>query len=469
MTSEKLRTLVTTASLAALLLVQSCGDPAGVDLGIIVTFTNAGPTTLRQGDAFRYAAEARDATGALVQESISWSIVPASGGLITSDGTFVGYEPGSPLVIAAVGSSADTVQVTVTARALSGSFSIVGRGEVLDRFTSDLWVHGTAAYTATWGSRGSPGNELVGNTLNTWDISDPANPQRTNSLTIDTRTVNDVKISSDGTLGLITHEGSNDGLNGVTLLDLTNPLQPSVISRTTSTLEFGVHNSWLDGNYAYLAVDGVSASGGLRVLDISDPANPQVAASFYGGSSSLHDVYLRDGFAFLSHWNAGLIILDVGNGVAGGSPTSPVEVGRVQTTGGQTHNAWYWPAGNYVFVGEEDFGAPGFMHVVDVSDMANPVEVASFVVPGTTPHNFWMDETSEILYLAWYSNGIRALDVSGELFGALDLQGREITGFLYAQASAAGFPEQTWAPQLHNGLIYLSDLQTGLWVLQPDF
>ena len=89
---------------------------------------------------------------------------------------------------------------------------------------------------------------------------------------------------------------------------------------------------------------------------------------------------------------------------------------------------------------------------------------------GTTPHNFWMDETSETFYLAWYSNGIRALDVSGELIGALDQQGREITGFLYTQAAAAGFPEQTWAPQLHNGLLYavgFTDRAPGY--LQPSF
>ncbi len=382
MTSEKLRTLVTTASLAALFLLQSCGDSTGV---------------------------------------------------------------------------------------LSGSFSIVGRGAVLDRFSSDLWVHGSAAYTGTWELRGLAGNALFGNVLNVWDISDPANPQRTSSLTIDARTINDVKISSDGTLGLITHEGSSDGLNGVTLIDLTNPLQPSVISRTTASLEPGVHNAWTEGSYAYLVVDGSSASSGLRVLNISDPANPQVAASFYGGSSFLHDVSVRDGFAFLSHWDAGLIILDVGNGVAGGSPTNPVEVSRVQTAGGQTHNAWYWPAAGYVFVGEEDFATPGIMHVVDVKDMANPREVATFAVPGTTPHNFWLDEARGMLYVAWYGNGIRALDVSGELTGALDQQGREISGFLYAQGSGAAFPEQTWAPQLHNGLLYLSDLQTGLWVLRPDF
>ena len=203
-------------------------------------------------------------------------------------------------------------------------------------------------------------------------------------------------------------------------------------------------------------------------MNVADPADPAIVADFYGGSSSVHDVYVRDGLAFLSHWNAGLIILDVGNGVAGGSPANPVEVSRLATQGGQTHNAWYWPAGGYVFVGEES-GRPGVMHVVDVSDLSNPVEVATFGVSGDTPHNFWMDETAEVLYLSWYSNGIRALDVSGRLLGALDRQGREIAGFLYAQAAGAPFPSRNWAPQFHNGLLYLSDMNTGLWILQPNF
>ena len=288
-------------------------------------------------------------------------------------------------------------------------FTVVGHGTPpAGQGTSDLWVHGTVAYTGTI----EIGTGVPGNTMWAWDVSGPGTPVRSASVVLDARTVNDVKIRADGTLGLITHEGSDDGLNGVTLIDLSNPLQPSVISRTTASLEAGVHNAWIEGDYAYLAVDGSRASSGLRVLDISDPADPQVAASFYGGSSSLHDVHLRDGFAFLSHWDAGLIILDVGNGVAGGSPTNPILVGRVQTTGGHTHNAWYWPAAGYVFVGEES-SRPGVVHVVDASDLSNPVEVATFAVSGESPHNFWLDEARGILYVAWYRRGLRAIDVGG--------------------------------------------------------
>ncbi len=288
----------------------------------------------------------------------------------------------------------------------------------------------------------------------------------TDSLMLDAGTVNDVKIRADGAIGVSTHEGSFP--NGITLFDLTDPAHPSAITRFTSELENGVHNVWIEGDFVYAAVDGPV---GLRIVDITDPLSPFIAARFYAGSSFLHDVYVRDGLAFLSHWNAGLIILDVGNGVAGGSPANPIEVSRIQTAGGDVHNAWYWPAAGYVFVGEEDFGTPGVMHVVDVSDLSNPIEVATLGVPGTTPHNFWVDEARGILYAAWYENGLRALDVSGELLGAIDLQGREITSIQYSPGSGCGGGSGTctWAPQLHGGLVFVSDLNSGLWVLQPSF
>jgi hypothetical protein len=111
------------------------------------------------------------------------------------------------------------------------------------------------------------------------------------------------------------------------------------------------------------------------------------------------------------------------------------------------------------------------MHVVDASDLSRPIEVATFGVSGATPHNFWLDEQRAIVYAAWYERGLRALDVSGELLGDLDRQGREIASAEYGIGSGCTGVSGTctWAPQLHNGLIYLSDMNTGLWILQADF
>lgn len=475
-------TVAITAPLSAgqytTVLTATAGSDATVTLPLTFEVTSAavgdlqsldivaGPTSMRQGDVVQFAAQGVDTTGATVDvPAVDWAINPSSAGMITSTGELVAYEGGTVTVVASAGNLTASRSLDITARGVSGSASIVGRGPVPERYTSDLWVHGNHAYTGTWNQRLVGGTTTDGNALHTWDISNASSPVKTNTLIVDARTVNDVKVHSSGTLGLITHEGSNDMLNGVTLLNLTDPSTPTVHSRYTTGLNNGVHNAWLEGDYAYLVVDG--GSGGLRVLDVSDPTAPTQVASFYAGSSILHDVYVRNGIAFLSHWGVGLVLMDVGGGGAGGSPTNPVELSRLAIAG-ETHNAWYWPASGYVFVGEEDFGTPGMMHVIDVTDMGNPVEVATFAVPGSTPHNFWLDESTGVLYLAWYDNGLRALDVSGRLIGDLGRQGREYFGEVYDGGSCDSGATCTWAPQLHNGLVWVSDLNSGLVALDPS-
>lgn len=438
-------------------------------LGVARVVIESPPSDLRQGDAAGLVVVARDTAGAVVEDApVAWSVSPSDAGFVDGAGRFVGYRPGPVRLVASVGGAADTAHLAITARGLAGSFAVVGRGLETERHTSDLWVHGSWAYLGTWGARGgADGVTRLGDVLHAWDVSDPSAPRRGGSVTVDARVVNDVKVAPDGSLAVITHEGSNDGRNGVSILDLSDPGAPRVLSRFTRGLEPGVHNVWLERRYAYLVVDGTG--GGLRILDMGDPADPREVASWYAGTSFLHDVYVREGLAFLSHWNAGLVVLDVGHGIAGGSPESPMEVSRLPDLDGQTHNAWYWPEAGYAFVGEEDFATPGRMHVVDLRDPFRPREVATFAVPGDAPHNFWLDEGRGVLYLAWYGRGIRALDVSGELVGDLARQGREIAGLEYdGDGGCPGAGACTWAPQLHGGHLYLSDMNSGLVVLRPE-
>ena len=434
---------------------------------------------IRQGDVVRFAAEVRDSSGAEVEGAqVRWSVTPSDAGLFDADGRFVAYTPGDVTVVARTTVTVDgasrpdsaTTPVTVQARGLSQPIRVAGMGRVGDRYTSDLWVHGDHAYTGTWGMRA----ELPGNVLYAWTLGAQGMPTLSDSIVVDARTVNDVKIRADGRLGVLTHEGDPNDLNGVTFFELSDPAHPRVVSRFTEGLSSGVHNAWLEGDFAYLALDPYDS--GLRILDVSDPAAPHLVASFYGGESLLHDIHVRDGLAFLSHWDAGLIILDVGNGMAGGSPTSPVEVSRLRDLGGQTHNVWYWPEAGYAFVGEEQFGfslgPSGILRVVDLRDITRPREVATFEVEGASSHNYWLDEDTGTLYLAWYERGLRILDVNGELMGQLELQGREAGFVQYGTETNYCFlgPEDTctWAPQLHdNGKLYASDMNHGLVVLEP--
>jgi hypothetical protein len=454
----------TSAQTAVRFLVLDDRDSSAVSVEIL-----SSRTTARVGDVVELPVEVRAANGTVFQGvPVSWSLVPPDAGYLGSNGQFVSYQTGNVTLVARAGAASDTLQLKVSERGLTGSFEIVGRAQESDRYTSDLWLHGTVAYAGTWGGRSVGEGINLGNTLNIWDIADPSSARKAVSLEIDARTVNDTKVRGDGALAVITHEGSDDGLNGVTILDLTNPLEPTPRGRFTTELESGVHNVWIEGNYAYLVVDG--SGNGLRILDISDPDSPRVVASYWAGSSFLHDVYVRDGLAFLSHWNAGLIILDVGNGIVGGIPEAPVEISRLAALGGQTHNAWYWPETGYVFVGEEDFATPGILHVVDVRNLREPREVATYAVSGQTPHNHWLDEATGTLYVAWYGNGLRALDVSGDLLGELERQDRELVGLRYNGGfGSCNRPSQdtcAWAPQLHNGLVWVSDMNEGLIALQ---
>lgn len=203
------------------------------------------------------------------------------------------------------------------------------------------------------------------------------------------------------------------------------------------------------------------------------------------GAVFIHDMFVRDGLAFVFAWDAGVIIYDVGNGMQGGSPTVPQQVGaRIPSTSGLpcacVHNGWWFHNPNtgekkYLFLGQEGPGSigtssTGDIHVLDVTDLSNPVEVASYHHPdapdigGTARsvgvHNFWMDEAQEILYAAFYNGGVVAFDVSGTLAG--DLASRVIASV--RPGGAAG--TYTWGVQLSNGSIYAIDMLTGLYQLR---
>ena len=342
------------------------------------------------------------------------------------------------LLLACGGEDATAPSDTVPPTPPPPTFTLVGQGIPTHQLTADLWVHGTVAYT---GMEDVDGTGTAANTLLVWDVSNPATPVLASSLVVDgVGSVVDVKIRADGTLGVIAHEG-----DGITLLDLSNPLSPQVITRffNADGLPVQAHNIWIEGDYVYATEGrGLGVGGRLSIIDISNPADPQVVAVFYGGSLSANDVYVRDGLAFVSHERAGLVIVDVGNGIAGGSPTNLVEVGRVQFEFSPdfvppAHNAWYWPDAGYVFVGN---GLPLWLHVVDVSDLSNPVEVGTFYFIGssvfvTRPRNFWLDEARGILYVAWWSDGLKAFDVSGELLGELNTQERLVGSILFGNSA----------------------------------
>jgi hypothetical protein len=365
----------------------------------------------------------------------------------------------------------------------TGILNVVSGGNnVPERFTSDLWIHGGYAYTGTWGTR----DNNAGNVLKVWSLTPSGAPELVDSVTVpEIGTVSDVQVSDDGQLLVLSGERGSDG--GIYLYTLSDPAHPSLVGSASAGFP-GVHTVTLSSingrRYAFAAKnpaitgDPTTDEPALLIYDVNDPAVPTLVhrepiLPNYG----IHDTFVRDGLAFVFAWDEGVIIYDVGNGIRGGSPSSPVEVSRLVTasnTAGSpaVHNGWWFhnpvtSEKRYLFIGQEGPGvigshSSGDIHVVDVSDLANPREVAFFHLNGAGTHNFWMDEARQVLYAAYYNAGVVALDVSGTLSGNLS---NRLLGQVRPGGSGNTF---TWGVQLANGSLYAIDMLTGLWQLRTE-
>lgn len=346
-------------------------------------------------------------------------------------------------------------------------FTVLNAGfNVPERFGSDLWVADGYAYTGTWGHRAA-----FGNAVKIWQLDPSGSPVLHDSIiTADVATVSDLQVSNDGKWLAFTTEGGD--ANGLYVYELTSPGTP--VFRAKTLVSNGLHTGALaeiGGTlYDFAAKDPSDCA--LEIYDLSQASGgtiTEASATPIPDNYCIHDTFVRDGYAFVFAWNSGLYIFDVGNGSNGGSPTDPKLVSHTLGFGGSTHNGWwFWNPTNgekkYLFIGEEGPGqvgasSSGDIHVVDVSDLAAPVEVGHYHMAGAGTHNFWMDEPAQRLYAAYYNGGVVALDVSGTLSG--NLASREI-----GQVRPGG-PGNTyiWGVMLYQGSLYATDMVSGFWQL----
>jgi plastocyanin len=443
-------------------------------------------TNVRTGDVVRFSARAADGSSAAINSTaVRWSVA-GDGATIESDGAFVAEKPGAFVVSASVGDRQALASVIVTPRNAERELEVVGRALFKDVQGAEQWIIGNFAYAST-----------ISDKLLVYDVSDPAHPTLTDTVKVDARVTNDVSTTPDGKIAVLTREGSSKRKDGIVFLDTSDPAHPKVISEYTATVTGGVHSAFIDSHYVYLTDD---ATGSMRVIDFQDVKNPKQVARWqvenplvrtvtHDGEEAtagryLHDVQVKDGLAYLAYWRDGLVILDVGSGIKGGSPEKPQLVSQLRMNYHELYGEG-WLAGahavfrykNYVFVGDEVFPGlfdimskkripvRGIVHVVDVTDINHPREVANYTVPEGGAHNIWVKD--DVLSMGYYSGGARVVDVSGELRGDLYRQGREIgrlwTGDPEGYRSNLPF---TWGAQPHGDLIFFNDINSGLWIVK---
>jgi len=453
-----------------------------------------GAERARTGDVISFMARAYDARGNAVDGvPVTWSYTylpaasirtPSAPGQVV-EGRFLADLEGRYTVLATAGGQVARRNVEVVARDVLQEFEVVGRGSVTHVRSSDHWIFEgndgrDYAITGTWVADGW---------AYMWDVTDPGNIFKTDSIQVDARTVNDVKVSPDARYAVMTREGASNRRNGAVILDLANPAHPVIATVFDEGLTGGVHNSWPMNDYLY------ALSGGEKyiILDIRDIYNPKYVGEYAYPDGRIHDLWVHDGIAYSAQWRDGIVAVDVGNGGWGGTPENPVFISNYVTPGGRTHTTvpyfqestgrllvfasdeimdreGYALPGNFdteqydpaTGEGGRPMATSGYTHIVDFTDPENPRKIARYNVPEHGTHNMWIED--DILYQGYFESGLRIVDISGELMGNLYTQGREMAVFKPFDPEGwipnAPF---TWGAQLHKGHVFFSDGNTGLW------
>jgi choice-of-anchor B domain-containing protein len=317
-----------------------------------------------------------------------------------------------------------------------------------------------------WGWVAPDGTEyaLMGlrNGISIVSLADPTNPVEVAFVPGENSTWRDIKTWEHYAYVTTDQPGTTEGLVVINLAPLPDSVtwtnwRPE-LSELGGTL-YECHNLYIDEfGYAYLAGCNLNAGGVLFVNLYSDPANPVFAG--YGPPVYSHDVYVRNNLLYSSEILLGQFgVYDVSD------KSNPVLLGGAETPARFTHNAWLSDDAQVLFTTDERANAPVTSY--DVSDLQDIRELdqfrpASTLGEGVIPHNVhvWND----YLVISYYTDGCVIVDASRPenlvKVGQYDTFNGPHGGFNGAWGAY---------PFLPSGLVLVSDIQTGLYVLEPEY
>ena len=461
---------------------------------------------IRTGDVIVLNAKTLNKSGRIIDDiPITYSYhgqadygefaLPAAG-LVTEDGRFVAETAGLYTLIASSNGYSAQKTIKVVPRDVKKQVKLVGHGLISNVLTGDLWVWAGVdkhegkdfAVTGTWSSNGE---------AYFWDVTDPSNMTIIDTITVDARTVNDVKISEDGRVGVITREGASNRKNGFVILDVSDPYNVTISAEYNDDMTGGVHNVFIYENHVYAVNNGRK----YDIINIDNPANPFRVGVFELDTPghSIHDVWIENGIAYSSNWSDGVVAVDIGGAkfdetdrsksqfnpllsrTGQGSPSNPVKLASMEDPTGRNHAAFPFlskSTGNfYIIAGDENFpwgvlatkGQPsnprGGYHFLNFTDPDNPKEEAIYEVPEAGSHNLWVFD--DVLIAGNYQGGLRVVDISGDLLGDIYKQGREIGLYVpYHKEGKIPNAPFVWGAQPYKDYIFFADMNSGLYCIQ---
>ena len=355
----------------------------------------------------------------------------------------------------------------------------------------------------------SPGLRVV-------DVENPARPRVAGFLPCNT-SQNDIQVRGTTAYMAVDFNAKADAegrrdcwtqLNlapatGVVVVDIANPARPTAVGFVA--VKTGAHNTTIHPTRPLLYVseseslstDADNTAMPVHVVDVSKPRAPKLVKSFrMGPGDSAHDItfnakgtraYAASGFGGMT------VILDTTN------PLEPKVLGRaVDPAINFAHQADPTPDGKFLLITDELAGAEGNLycpgggiHVWDISNEAAPVKVGAYFIPDSFPsadegprpnpigagprifrctaHIMRIAPDGKTLVMAWYSQGVQVLDISGLPGASAGAAGRDAGVGIKRIANWTTNGADAWGAKMDDrGYIFTGDTQRGMDVVKFD-
>lgn len=349
---------------------------------------------------------------------------------------------------------------TLHEESLPGTTSEVASGLIA---SANVRVEDGVAYVA----RFSDGLRIL-------DVHDPANITELAHAPVEdvgANYFNDVKLFH---VGERRYAALADNIIGMVIYDVTDPTDPIFVSSFFPELSvynrLNNHTLAIVGTTAYMAnyngsemLDPQGGSGGLLIVDLSDPSHPVELGRWLAtevDGTFVHDLYVEDGVAYLCTWEAGLTLLDVHD------PANPFVLGRFTYDRMTSHSVWVTRAGGRLVAvhGDEDFGS--HLRVVDVDPNSGEYlqEIGALQLrPEVSIHNI-MARGDKVIS-AWYQDGLRLVDLSDPTQPRLSSWYNTWDGMADPN-NGHSFYEGIIGVDEADGKIYAMDIAKGLFVFE---
>lgn len=301
------------------------------------------------------------------------------------------------------------------------------------------------------------------------DVTDPGDPQIVAVMSGPNSIWRDIKVYQDHVYAV------SEGGSGIQVFDVSQ-IDLGIVTNVNTVTTGGItqtHNLAIDedSGFLYRVGGGSGTTIGLRIYDLSVPANPTMVGQW--NTRYIHDAqivkYTSGPFA---GEEVAFCFSETSSG--GGSPgvnilnvtdkSNILEIAFLTySTPVFSHQGWLSPDRQYLYVNDEldesNFGTPTTTRIIDVSNLNAPVEVGTFTNGGAAiDHNLYT--VGNLIYEANYRSGLRIFDATNPIAPV------EIAFFdTYPENDSANF-NGLWNnyPFLPSGVMIGSDIEKGLFV-----